>query len=37
MDVQVVRTTGPSDAAKFAGTFLAGAALAFLISRIRRS
>jgi transcriptional regulator with XRE-family HTH domain len=36
MDVQVVRTTGPSDAAKFAGTFLAGAALAFLIGRIRR-
>ena len=37
MDVQVVRTSGPTDAAKFAGTFLAGAALAFLISRILRS
>ena len=34
MDVEVVAPVGPSEAAKFAGMFIAAAALAFLISRI---
>ena len=34
MDVEVVSPVGPSEAAKFAGMFIAAAALAFLISRI---
>ena len=34
MDVEVVAPVGPSGAAKFAGMFIAAAALAFLISRI---
>jgi transcriptional regulator with XRE-family HTH domain len=34
MDVQVVHPVGPSNAAKYAGVFIAAAALAFLISRI---
>ncbi len=34
MDVEVVQPVGPSRAAKYAGMFIAAAALAFLISRI---
>ena len=34
MDVEVVSPVGPSEAAKYAGMFIAAAALAFLISRI---
>jgi transcriptional regulator with XRE-family HTH domain len=34
MDVEVIPPVGPSGAAKFAGMFIAAAALAFLISRI---
>jgi len=36
MDVEVVAPVGPSGAAKFAGMFIAAAALAFLISRIAK-